>query len=794
LPELNEAPAEVAEVLTNIGLEVETVETFDPWPLLSDKVLIGEVLKVEPHPHAEKLQITHVRTGTDTVRQIICGAPNVAAGQKVMVAMPGARVKSLRGEEITIKRAKLRGAISEGMILAEKEVELGEDAEGIKVLPADAPVGVTVRQWLGIKQDTVFEVALTPNRGDAASHLGIARDLSAYYDRDLHFPGITQPPNEGKPWKIYLPRPEACARYIGIGIEGVRPIPSPRWLQERLCAVGIIPRNVLVDLTNYILMELGQPLHVFDLDRLSDPEITVDFAHEGEQIEALDGNTYKLGPEVLTIRNGGIPVAIAGVVGGAKHSVNNQTRHVFLESAYFTPSTIRQSVRRLGLSTDASFRYERGTDPLMIPIAVARYWHLLRQIFPKAHVVVAPSEAYPKPVQPVKVPFDVRLFGQWNGFEISPNRARQILFRMGFKGADDDSGQWTLEVPPAKHDVSRPVDIVEELLRIEGMDKIPTPPRVRFPLQVDALQRGDIVRRRWESFLIGQGFRETIHNSIVDIRWLDDGVEEHDFGRPVELLNPLSNELTALRTTLIFPALITIRHNLRHGHDHFRLWEWGRVYAKHAPNNYVEEERLALWAVGMRTRPTPHHPPLPADFYYLKGVLDALWRMARWTPRTVVGPHRGVWAYALDYYTDEIRVARLGALALPWLSKYKIEVPVVMAELRWDVIRDYLNRKLRYRSFGRFPVASRDLAVLMPHQMPWEVVEKAVWEVAPSILQSMYVFDVYEGKGLPPGRKSIAFRLHFYDPQQTLQEKDIDQVMQSIIQAVQSIHHVEIRR
>ncbi len=789
---LEEPPQEVASVLTGVGLEVEEVTEYDPHPLLSDKVVIGWVRSVRPHPRADKLKVTEVDVGGGEVRQIVCGAPNVAEGQKVVVALPGARVRSLKGEEITLKRAKLRGEVSEGMIVAETEVGLGDDAEGIKVLPADAPVGVPMREWLGVEDDWVLEVALTPNRGDAASHWGIARDLSAYYDRDLSMPPVSEPPKEGTPWKIHLPRPEACPRYVGIGIGGVRPIPSPPWLRRRLEAVGITPRNVLVDLTNYILYELGQPLHAFDMDRLPESAVEVDFARPGEAIEALDGKVYELSPEVLTIRSGGVPVAVAGIIGGAGHSVNDGTRRIFLESAYFDPMTIRRGVRRLGIHTDASFRYERGTDPAMVPVAVARYWHLIRQVFPEARIEAAYSEAYPNPIRPAEVDFDLAEFERWSGFPIAPKRAARILYRMGFEGADAAASRWRLKVPTAKHDVQRPVDVVEELLRIEGMEKIPLPSRVRFPLNPKPLPKAEGVRQRIEAFLIGQGFHEAVHNSIIDAGWLTDPTPRM-FGEPVRLLNPSSSELNALRTSLMFPALWTVRHNLRHGRADFRLWEWGRVYRTEGVGRYAQEERLALWAVGRRARPTPHHPPLAADFFYLKGVLDGIWRLTRTAPRERVGQNDAAFAQWVEYSIDDVVVGWLGIFSLAWLADRGIEAPVVMAELRWEELRRRMPGRVRYRPFGRFPVVVRDLAVLMPEGMPWERVRSAVVAAGGPLLQEVFVFDVYAGKRLPAGRKSVAFRLHFYDPKKTLREREVDRTMQRIIRAVEGIGDVAIR-
>ena len=795
LIDLSESAANVADVLTAVGLEVEGVETFDPYPFLSDRVVIGEVLEAAPHPRADKLRVTRVDVGAETPLQIVCGAPNVAKGQKVAVAMVGAAVRNIKGESLTLKKTKLRGEVSEGMIVAESEIGVGDDDSGIWVLPADAPTGTAVREWMAVRTDHILEVAITPNRGDAASHWGVARDLSAYYDRPMKRPPMETPPAGRRKAQIHLPQPAACPRYAGLGIENVRPIPSPRWLQERLRAVGMQPRNLLVDLTNYVLMELGQPLHAFDWERLPEPEIAVDFARKGERIEALDGKEYELSEDVLTIRSGGMPVAVAGVIGGSHHSVSENTQTIFLESAYFDPKTIRRGARRLGIATDASFRFERGTDPHMVVPALQRYWTLLKQYLPEARVFITLTDVYPAPIEPAQIDFSLDIFEKVVGMPIEPERARRILHRLGFEGAAAQTTTWRLTVPPAKHDVQRPVDVVEELLRIEGQDRVPIPDRVHFPLPVQPLDPAQTLRRRWEAFLIGQGFLETYHNSIVDVRWLEEAVQAAD-RPPVRLLNPLNQELNALRNTMLFPGLLTIQHNIRHGHDRLRLWEWGHIYWQSGPQQYQQRERMALWTCGKRHRPTIHHPPLAADFFYLKGVLEALFQMAglSWT-LTEEKPSMPIVAHQVVYTVNGKKVGELMNLSLKMLAKYQIELPVAAAEIAWETVAALVRqRKVTYRPFGRYPVVERDLAVLMPRTTPWRMVRDAVMEAAPPTLQDVFVFDIYEGDRLPPDRKSVAFRLRFYDSGRTLQEKQIDRAMRRIMETVRNIPHVEIRR
>ncbi len=794
LIDLPEDVAEVADVLTNVGLEVEGIETFDPYPLLTEKVRIGKVLDVRPHPQADRLRVVGVDVGQDRPLQVVCGAPNVAEGQKVAVAMVGATVENLKGERFTLKRTKLRGVLSEGMIVAEREVGVGEDTGGIWVLPEDAPVGTSVRQWWKVASDAVLEVAITPNRGDAASHWGVARDLSAYYDRPLRRPTMHSPSSDAPAATISLPRPEACPRYAGLGIENVRPVPSPRWLQERLLAVGAQPRNLPVDLTNYVMLELGQPLHAFDWQRLPQPEITVDFARKGESIAALDGKTYALSEAVLTIRSGDVPIAIAGVIGGAPHSVSDRTQAIFLESAYFDPAVVRRSARRLGLSTDASFRFERGTDPRMVVPALKRYWTLLKQYLPEARIFIALTDVYPRPLKPVVVDFSLDRFAKVVGISIPPDRARRILTRLEFEGVKENTTAWRLEVPPAKHDVHRPVDVIEELLRIEGQDRVPIPPRIRFPLPVRPEAPSRRLRRRWEAFLIGQGFYETYHNSIVDVRWL----EAHTDTRrhpPVRLLNPLSAELNALRNTMLFPALFTLQHNIRHGRLSQRLWEWGNVYWQAAVGQYHQQQRLALWATGNRHRPTFRHADLPADFFYLKGVVEALLRMTgREWEESAATPSMPLVAHQLTYLLDGRPAVQLMDLSLKALAKHRMETPVAVAEIAWEAVAEAVDKgRAGYRPFGRYPVVERDLAVLMPRSMPWATVREAVRKAAPSILREIFIFDVYAGDRLPADRKSVAFRMRFYDPDRTLREKQIDQAMQRIMAAIKQIPDVRIR-
>ncbi|MDO7846412.1 phenylalanine--tRNA ligase subunit beta [Hymenobacter sp. M29] len=781
--------AEIGALLTGSGLEVESLEELESIPGGLRGVVLGTVLTCERHPDADKLSLTTVDVGDGTPRQIVCGAPNVAAGQRVVVALEGATLHPASGEPFKIKKSKIRGAASEGMICAEDEIGLGESHAGIMVLDTDLPNGTPAADYFGLGSDTVYEIGLTPNRADAASHYGVARELRALLRQPCHLPdvsGFAAPESAANNIKVTIEDIEAAPRYAGLLLENVHVGPSPEWLQRRLRSIGLSPINNVVDVTNFVLHELGQPLHAFDADQITDGQIRVKRAEAGEKFVTLDGVERSLKAEDLVIADAhGAPMALAGVFGGQTSGVSNATTRVFLESAYFGPAAVRRSSQTHQLKTDASFRFERGTDPNMVPVALKRAALLLQEV--AGATIAAPVvDEYPAPVPPatvrLRLPRVERLVGQY----IAPERIRQILTDLDIEISEEnpdagDQDTWTLTVPPHKVDVTREADVIEEILRIYGYNNVALRPNnsasflAKFP-NPDP----EVTRVKIASLLSGQGFSEILTNSLTNSLYFEKEGEAND--SLVRILNYNSVDLNVLRPTLLHSGLEIIRHNINRRQRDLKFYEFGKTYAQNENGKYQEKNKLVVYLTGNAAGETWQHKSEKAAFHDLAGAVQQVLAALGFSGAASQPVQHEYLAGGLTLLVHNQPLAQLGAVSASVLKRLDVTQPVWYAELDWDALSKKYKPTLTARELPKFPEVRRDLSIVVDTAVTFDQLQQIARKTEKKLLQSINVFDVYAGENLGAGKKSYSVSFTLQDYGQTLSEQAIDQVMQKLIQ------------
>ena len=795
--------AEIGALLTGSGLEVESVEVLESLPGGLRGVVLGTVLTCEKHPDADKLSLTNVRVGAgaDDVRQIVCGAPNVAAGQRVVVALEGATLHPAQGEPFKIKKSKIRGAASEGMICAEDEIGLGTSHAGIMVLETGLPDGTPAADYFGLGADSVFEIGLTPNRADAASHYGVARELRALLGQPCHLPdvsGFQEPAEAAGNISITIEDPAACPRYAGLLLDNVQVGLSPEWLQKRLRSIGLSPINNVVDVTNFVLHELGQPLHAFDADQLAGAGVRVKRAKAGEKFTTLDNVERSLKAEDLIIADAhGQPLALAGVFGGKTSGVSEGTTRVFLESAYFAPAAVRRTGQTHGLKTDASFRFERGTDPNMVPVALRRAALLLQEVA-GARVAAPIVDEYPTPVAPAVVRLRLPRVTQLVGHYIAPARIRQILadLEIVITSENPDEGDQAtllLAVPPHKVDVTREADVMEEILRIYGYDNVPLRAHnaasylAPFPNPDPEMLRQHTARQ-----LTGMGFSEILTNSLTNSRYFE--TEAAPAAGLVRILNHNSVDLNVLRPTLLHAGLEVIRHNLNRRQRDLKLYEFGKTYHQLPDGSHQEKNVLALYLTGNASAETWQHKSAKTTFHDLAGaVQQVLARLGHAQPGPQPVAHEYL-AGGLTLTAQQQPVAHLGTVAPAVLRRLDVGQPVFYAELDWDWLSAKYKAKLTARELPKFPEVRRDLSVVVDQQVTFEQLRQIAQRTERKLLQGINVFDVYEGDNLGAGKKSYSVSFTLQDPTQTLTDQAIDQVMQRLIGQFEKQAGAVIRR
>ncbi|WP_303312601.1 phenylalanine--tRNA ligase subunit beta [Hymenobacter sp. BT730] len=780
---------EIGQLLTGSGLEVEGIEELESIPGGLRGLVLGTVLTCEKHPDADKLSLTTVDVGDETPRQIVCGAANVRTGLKVVVALEGATLYPAQGEPFKIKKSKIRGAASEGMICAEDEIGLGTSHAGIMELDTELPNGTPAADYFGLGSDSVFEIGLTPNRADAASHYGVARELRALLRQPCHLPDISQfhaPAKAERNIAVVIEDTEASPRYAGLLLENVQVGPSPEWLQRRLRSIGLSPINNVVDVTNFVLHELGQPLHAFDADQITGNKIRVKRAEAGEKFTTLDGTERTLKGEDLVIADtNGQPMALAGVFGGKTSGVSEQTTRVFLESAYFQPAAVRKTGQTHQLKTDASFRFERGTDPHMVLIALKRAALLLQEV--AGATVAAPIvDEYPNHIGHtmvrLRLPRVEKLVGQF----IAPERIRQILTDLDILIAEEGKDQgghaeWILSVPPHKVDVTREADIIEEILRIYGYNHVALRPHnsasflAQFP-NPDP----EIIRQNTARLLSGQGFSEIITNSITNSAYFEKEGEPAE--ELVRLLNFNSAELNVMRPAMLFSGLEVVRYNVNRRQRELKLYEFGKTYRQKAGGQYEEQNKLVIYLTGNTAAETWQQKSDKSSFHQLAGAVQQVLASLGFATPTSQPVQHPYLAGGLTLLAQNQPVAQVGAVSAAVLKRMDVSQPVWYAELDWDwLMRKYKNT-LVARELPKFPEVRRDLSLVVDKTVTFDQLQQIARRTEKKLLQQVNVFDVYEGDKLGADKKSYSVSFLLQDPTQTLTDQAIDGVMQRLIQ------------
>lgn len=779
----NLSAEEVARLLTDTGLEVEGVEEVEAVKGGLRGVVVGKVLTCEKHPDADRLSVTTVDLGGDEPVQIVCGAPNVAAGQKVPVATVGTELYS-GDESFKIKKSKIRGQVSMGMICAEDELGLGKGHDGIMVLDESAQVGQAAAEYFNLSSEIIFEIGLTPNRADGFSHIGVARDLKAALKRKgkdlpLQWPNLdafkagTKAPNI----KVEVKDADRCPRYMGLTIEGVEVKESPEWLKNRLTSIGLSPINNVVDITNFVLHEMGQPLHAFDADKITSGTVRVQTLPANTPFTTLDEVERKLNEEDLMICNGDEPMCIAGVFGGLHSGVTENTSRVFLESAYFNPVTVRKSAKRHGLNTDASFRFERGVDPDITPKALMRAALLIQELAGGTYDTEV-LDLYPQPLKGFDITLTYAKLNGLIGMEIPKETVREILESLDIKVQKEDEHAMQLHVPAYRVDVQREVDVVEEILRIYGYNEVPMSGRIRASLEYSTGVSSEDLYHTLSDQLAAQGFNEIMCNSLTKSGYAEKAGFKAE--QAVKLLNPLSQDLDVMRQTMLFGGLESIARNVNRQQGNLALFEFGKTYHRY-PNGRSEQQSMALWMAGDYQEESWFQAKTPSNFFHLKGhVLGLLEKLGLELTKETESKS-SLFSEGLTLYVGKKAVANLG-LIKPQLTKMaEVKVPVHYAELDWAALLQlHGQQKIRFESLSKFPFVRRDLALLLDQSVSYADCKQVVSQTEKNLLQSMQLFDVYEGENLPEGKKSYALSFILQDKEKTLSDKVIEKTMAKI--------------
>lgn len=801
---------EVAEALTSIGLEVGTVEEVQSVKGGLEGLVVGEVLTCVPHPNSDHMHVCIVNLGSGEPQQIVCGAPNVAAGQKVVVATIGTKLYD-GDASFTIKKSKLRGVDSYGMICAEDEIGVGTSHDGIIVLPADTPAGLPAKDYYHIESDYVIEVDITPNRADACSHYGVARDLYAWLVRNghpthLHRADVSgfAPDNHDLPIDVVVENAEACPHYCAVSLTDCHVAESPEWLQTRLRTIGVRPINNIVDITNYIMFAYGQPLHCFDADMVKGHKIVVKTLPDGTPFVTLDGVEHKLGERDLAICNADEPMCIAGIFGGKGSGTYETTRNVVLESAYFHPTWIRKSARRHGLSTDSSFRFERGIDPNGQLYALKEAAMLAKEIA-GAKISMDIKEVGTREAAPFIVNLDYKYVHDLIGKEIPHEIIKEIVTSLEMRITEERTDGLTLAVPPYRVDVQRPCDVVEDILRIYGYNNIEIPTAVKSSLTIKGdVDRANKLENTVAEQLIGCGFNEILNNSLTRAAYYD-GLASYASDNLVRLMNPLSSDLNALRQTLLFGGLESIRRNVNRKRANLRFFEFGNCYhfhadqkdGKHVLSGYSEECHLGMWVTGKRVEGSWVHADEDSSVYELKAyAANVLTRSGVDINQFCVSKGTNdVFASSLTVASREGEVLmEFGVVSPRLLHLFDLSQPVYYADINWTLLTKKTRRHhITFAEISKFPAVSRDLALLLDKNVDFAEIERVAFATERKLLKKVELFDVYEGEHIESGKKSYAVNFVLQDETKTLTDKQIDKTMQNLIRNLQSQLGAQLR-
>ncbi len=791
-------PEKLSKILTSIGLEVESLEKYESIKGGLEGLVIGEVLESSQHPNADKLKVTKVLVDNKEELQIVCGAPNVAVGQKVIVAKVGETIHPLKGEAVTMKVAKIRGVESHGMICAEDEIGIGESHEGIIIMSDDAVVGANAGDFFSVYNDWIYEIGLTPNRMDAMSHLGVARDVCAYLNHHQKkgarpkLPYINQfkPDSHSLTIKVSIENKEACQRYSGVTITGITVKPSPEWLQNRLKAIGQRPINNIVDITNFILHETGQPLHAFDADEITGNEIIVKNLPEGTLFTTLDGKERKLSSEDLMICNAGEGMCIAGVFGGTKSGVKDATTNIFLESAWFNPVNTRKTSFRHGLRTEAAIHFEKGVDISNTVTVLKRAAVLIKEIA-GGEIASDVVDVYPNPKPKAEVVLKNHYLKKLSGKNYHSDTVKNILSSLGFEIMRDGADELWVTVPYHKPDITLPADVVEEIVRIDGLDNIDIPAGITIAPAVDELRVAESVREKLANYLVGLGFNEIVTNSITNSKYFDTATLEHT----VKMINNLSADLNVMRPSMLETALESIAYNVNRKNTNLSFFEFGKTYFAKAPGNYKEDDHFCVYVTGdnvltgWRTKSRQH------DIYSAKGIATALLQLCGLADVQIDEPVTVNTGTRFDIKYRNHSIASFAEVNPVHLQMFDIKQQVYFVDIYYNALMQLVEKqKIVYKEVPKFPAVERDLAFVVSKSVTYREIEQKIKKANIGRLQSIHLFDVFESEKLGMDNKSIALNFTFLDEEKTLTDKETDGMMQKIVDILEKEFSAEIRK
>ena len=790
---------EVGEILTDLGLEVEGIETFETVKGSLKGVVVGKVLTCVQHPNADRLKVTTVDIGTGDPVQIVCGAPNVAEGQKVPVATVGTTLYTDSGEEFKIKKGKIRGEVSYGMICAEDELGLGADHDGIMVLDEEIEPGIPAAEVFDIETDQVFEIGLTPNRADAMSHLGVARDLRAgllqLKDMNLELltPSVSDFSVDERTLKIQIEVADnkLVPRYAGVTIAGITVKESPEWLKNRLKAIGLNPINNVVDVTNYIMHGLGQPLHAFDANKIKGNLVWVKTLPSGTKFTTLDGIERELHEDDIMICNGeSEPMCIGGVFGGIDSGVTDETKAIFLESAYFDPVSIRKTAKRHGLNTDASFRFERGINPDTVVYALKRAAILIKELT-GGKIVSEIEDIYPNRIEDNQVHISYENIYRLIGEEIPADTIKNILASLDIKINNQTPSGLGLTIPAYRVDVTREADIVEEILRVYGYNNISTSEKLKTSLSYSEKKNPEKIENTVANLLVAQGFYETMANSLTKADYVE-YTASLNAERNVKMLNALSADLGVMRQSMLFSGLEAVAYNINRKNKNIRFFEFGKTY--HKFDAFTELKHLSLFVSGKRWEDSWNTPDLQSDFFYVKGVVLAVLNKLGIDDLKISAAKNDIFNEGISYSYKKRKLVEMGTVTGSVLKAFDIKQEVLYADFDWDAILEFAGmKKIVVKPLPKFPEVKRDLALLLNSDVKFSDLYNIAFQTEKKLLKVVDLFDVYTGDKLPEGKKSYALTFILQDENKTLNDKQIDKIMNKLVQAFSKQVGAELR-
>jgi phenylalanyl-tRNA synthetase beta chain len=797
LPESIE-PEKLSKILTSIGLEVESMENAETIKGGLKGLVVGEVVECKKHPDADKLSLTKVSIGTGEPLQIVCGAPNVATGQKVIVAVIGSTIYPTHSEPITMKKAKIRGIESHGMICAEDEIGMGQSHEGILILPVTAKVGTPAAEYFNITNDVIFEIGLTPNRMDAMCHLGVAKDICAYLSHHIKKDTNVKSPfknnfkvdHQGLQMNVAIENTTGCKRYAGVSIQGVIVTESPEWLQQKLKSIGLRPINNIVDITNFILQETGQPLHAFDADAIKGKKIIVKSLAEGTPFITLDEKERKLSADDVMICNSEAPMCIGGVFGGLHSGVIATTKNIFLESAWFNPVNIRKTSLKHGLRTDAATRFEKGVDISNTVIVLKRAAMLIKEIA-GGEIASDIVDVYPTPVEKKEVGLKYHYLKKLSGKNYHPDTVKNILHSLGFEITREGIDELSVKVPLSKPDISIPADLVEEIMRIDGLDNVDIPQMITIAPATETLAHEADYKEKTAAYLVGIGFNEIFTNSITNSNYFSEAVIK----KTVKMINNLSEELNVMRPSMMETGLETISWNLNRKNNNLQFFEFGKTYSTTDNGKYEEINHLSLLVTGIKNHIAWNNKAQKADFYFIKGVIEKIISLMGLEIQELAVIENDKLNDCVEIKVRNEVVAVLGTTNKQVTTQFDCKQTVFYADIYWDrLLRLNKKNEIRFKEIPKYPAVQRDIAFVIDKKVAWQQIEKTTQTIKLNKLKAVHLFDVFESEKLGVGKKSMAVNFTFYDEEKTMTDGEIDSMMSKIIGVYEKELNAEIRK